>query len=336
MSRRTARLVCGLGAALLVLAVGSAAGASAGSGAPGNESFQAWFVQLKTPPTAKGGTRGQLGAERAAFFKNAADQGVSVQQRLAFDRLWNGVSVDIPEAQAGALAAVPGVAAVYPVVPVALPPSSPDSTSDPDLRYATTLTGADVAQNELGLDGTGVKVAIMDSGLDYTLPEFGSCSRIGGSCRVAGGGRKDPENLITGVAPGATLYAYRVFGCNGSTDSDIVAAAMERAAEHSVDILNMSIGAALNNFPNYPTAVAANNLVDTGTVVVASIGNSGDTGLFSAGAPGVANKVIGVASVDNLKTFLPYFTAAPDGRHMGYNAATAALGAPTSGTVTLA
>jgi minor extracellular serine protease Vpr len=398
MSRRTARLVCGLGAALLVLAVGSAAGASAVSGASGNESFQAWFVQLKTPPTAKGGSKGQLGAERAAFFKNAADQGVSVKQRLSFDRLWNGVSVDIPEAQAGALATVPAVTAVYPVVPVALPPSSPDSTSDPDLRYATTLTGADVAQNELGLDGASVKVAIMDSGLDYTLPEFGSCSRIGGSCRVAGGydfvgddydansadstyqpvphpdgdpapcdpdvadqralqpgagpsaaahgthvagivggdGRSDPENLITGVAPGATLYAYRVFGCNGSTDSDIMAAAMERAADDGVDILNMSIGAALNNFSNYPTAVAADNLVDTGTVVVASIGNSGDTGLFSAGAPGVANKVIGVASVDNLKTFLPYFTAAPDGRPMGYNAATAAPAAPTSGTVTLA
>ena len=400
MSRRRARLVVGIGAALLVLALGSSAGASAVPGGSANESFQAWFVQFGTPPAAKGGSKAALASERAAFFRNAADQGLSLTQRLLFDDLWNGVSVEVPSGQAGALATVPGVTAVYPVLPVSLPPTAADSTGDPDLRYATTLTGADVAQNELGLDGSGVKVAIMDSGLDYTLPEFGSCSSIGGSCRVAGGydfvgddydansadstyqpvphpdsdpapcdpnvadqrasqpgaggsaaahgthvagivgadGRSDPDNLVTGVAPGAALYAYRVFGCNGSTSSDIMAKAMERAADDDVDVLNMSIGAALNNFPNYPTAVAADNLVERYHItVVASIGNSGETGLFSAGAPGVADKVIGVASVDNLKTFLPYFTAAaPDDRHMGYTAASGAPSAPTSGTSPLA
>jgi subtilisin family serine protease len=398
MVRRRARLVFGIGVVLLALAPSSLAGADVGPGGSANESFQAWFVQFRTPPAAKGGSKATLASERVAFFKSAVDQGLSVSRRLVFDELWNGVSVEVPASQAGALATVPGVTAVYPVVPVSLPPSSPASTGDPDLRYATTLTGADVAQNELGLDGTGVKVAIIDSGLDYTLPEFGSCSSIGGSCRVAGGydlvgddydansadstyqpiphpdpdpapcdpnvadqraaqpgaggsaaahgthvagivgadGRSDPDDLVTGVAPGATLYAYRVFGCNGSTSADIMAAAMEQAAEDHVNVLNMSIGAALNNFPNYPTAQAADNLVDQGITVVASIGNSGDTGLFSAGAPGVADKVIGVASVDNLKTFLPYFTAAPDDRHMGYTAATGAPAAPTLGTSPLA
>ena len=397
MFRRRAPLL-GFAAVLLVLALGVSAGATTLPGGSSNESFQAWFVQFKTPPTAKGGSKAALAAERTAFFKNAANQGLSVTQRRSFDVLWNGVSVSVPAGQAGALRTVPGVTAVYPVVSVSLPPMTEGGTADPDLRYATTMTGADIAQNELGLDGHGVKVAIMDSGLDYTLPEFGSCSAIGGSCRVAGGwdfvgddydassanstyqpiphpdadpapcdpnvadaralqpragtsaaahgthvagivgadGRSDPANLVTGVAPGATLYAYRVFGCNGSTDADVMAAAMERAAADHVNVLNMSIGSAFANFPNYPTAVAADNLADTGTTVVASIGNSGAEGLFSAGAPGVGNKVIGVASVDNIKTYLPYFTASPDDRHVHFNAAVAAPEPPTSGSLTLA
>jgi subtilisin family serine protease len=390
------RLLFGCAATLVVLVLGASAGAAPLSGSAGDESYQAWFVQLKTPPAAKGGSKAALAAERASFYKKAADQGLAVKQRHAFDQLWNGASVSIPSDQAGALASVPGVQAVYPVVSVSLPPVDAGG-SQPDLQFATTMTGADVAQNELGLDGSGVKVAIMDSGLDYTLPEFGACASVGPGCRVAGGfdfvgddfdanindstyqpvphpdndpapcdpnvadqralqpgagtsaaahgthvagivganGGGDPD-LVTGVAPGATLYAYRVFGCNGSTSADVMAAAMERAADDDVDVLNMSIGAALFNFPNYPTAVAADNLVDSGTVVVASIGNSGDLGLWAAGAPGVADKVIGVASVDNIKTFLPYFTVAPDGREVGYNAATGAPAPPTTGTFPLA
>ena len=397
MSRGRAPLLLAFAAVTLVLALGASAGAATLAGGSRNESFQAWFVQFKTPPAAKGGSKAALAAERTAFFKNAAEQGVTVTQRRSFDDLWNGVSVDVPQAQAGALGGIPGVQAVYPVVPVSLPPSAGGSSSDPDLKFATGMTGATSA-NEAGWTGKGVKVAIMDSGLDYTLPEFGSCSSVGGTCRVAGGfdfvgdsfdsnssdstyqpiahpdndpapcdpnvadeiathpgagtssaahgthvagivgadGRSDPDNLVTGVAPEATLYAYRVFGCNGSTDSDIMAAAMERAFADHVNVLNMSIGAALANFPNYPTAVAADNLADRGVTVVASIGNSGDTGLYSAGAPGVGEKVIGVASVDNIKTYLQYFTVSADDRKVGFTEAAAAPASPTTGQLTLA
>ena len=76
-------------------------------------------------------------------------------------------------------------------------------------------------------------------------------------------------------------------------------AAMERIQADGMDVLNMSIGDAFNNWPESPTAAAADALVDAGIVVVASIGNSGANGIYSAGAPGVGNKVIGVASFDN-------------------------------------
>jgi hypothetical protein len=71
------------------------------------------------------------------------------------------------------------------------------------------------------------------------------------------------------------------------------------ALADGMDVLNMSIGDAFNNWAGSPTAVASDALVDAGLVVVAAIGNSGANGIYSAGAPGVGDKVIGVASYDN-------------------------------------
>ena len=59
--------------------------------------------------------------------------------------------------------------------------------------------------------------------------------------------------------------------------------------------------------------------------MVASIGNSGASGLYSAGAPGVGKKVIGVASFDNTaRRRCRFFTISPDDTPIGYNQATGA------------
>jgi minor extracellular serine protease Vpr len=74
---------------------------------------------------------------------------------------------------------------------------------------------------------------------------------------------------VTGVAPEVTFGAYKVFGCVGSTTTDIMLAAMEMALANGMQVLNMRIGAAFR-WPQYPTAVASNRLVNKGMVVVAS------------------------------------------------------------------
>ena len=140
---------------------------------------------------------------------------------------------------------------------------------------------------------------------------------------------------VTGVAPGVTFGAYRVFGCAGSTDTDIMIAAMERALADDMDVLNMSIGSAFNTWPQYPTAQASDNAVKQGMAVVASIGNSGANGVYSAGAPGVGNDVIGVASYDNSHVVLNNFTVTPANLAIGYTQATASPAAPTVGSLPL-
>jgi hypothetical protein len=105
-------------------------------------------------------------------------------------------------------------------------------------------------------------------------------------------------------------------------------AAMERILQDRMDVLNMSIGDAFDTWPGAPTAAAASRLVKKGIVVVASIGNSGANGLWSGGAPGVGDAVIGVASFDNVRTTNPAFTVSPDDKAVGYDQATAAPIAP--------
>jgi len=126
----------------------------------------------------------------------------------------------------------------------------------------------------------------------------------GHGTHVAGIAAADGE--IVGVAPNASIGSYRVFGCAGSTDADIMLAAMEMVLADGMDVLNMSIGSAFWGWPQYPTAVGSSNLVDAGVVVVASIGNEGDYGLYAAGAPGTGEKVIGTASFDNTHAILDF------------------------------
>jgi minor extracellular serine protease Vpr len=306
-----------------------------------DESNGLWFVELD----------GSIDTFRASV--RAA--GLDVTERYVYQRVWRGVSVR-SSADGSTLAALRGVRAVFPVLTVARGPVEPSS---PELAHALTMTGADAAQNDLGLTGAGVKVGIIDTGVDYHHPDLGG--GFGPGFRVATGydfvGDRynaastggaliphpdaDPDDCnghgthvagivgasgnpatggARGVAPGVTFGAYRVFGCEGSTDSDIMLAAMERALVDGMDVVNMSIGAAFQTWPQYPTAVGADALVDAGVTMVISIGNAGANGVYSASAPGVGRKVIGVASIENSHVTVATFIVSPGGLVVGYTA----------------
>ncbi|KAL0089614.1 peptidase S8/S53 domain-containing protein [Phycomyces blakesleeanus] len=115
---------------------------------------------------------------------------------------------------------------------------------------------------------------------------------------------QDTRYNFTGVAPDVTLGMWRVFGCQGSTSSDLVINALILAYEAGCDVINLSLGGA-TGWGEDPTAVVANRIAKSGVVVVAAAGNAGSEGPFMVASPSVADNVISVASVDNDYVLLP-------------------------------
>ncbi|MCU0485795.1 MAG: protease inhibitor I9 family protein [Anaerolineales bacterium] len=155
---------------------------SAETGEMVNETSTLWFVELNSAPAADGTSPMVLKSEKAAFRANAGKAGLKFSERYAFDTLWNGLSIQIDPSQVAALSRIPGVKAIYPVETIPMPETS---ASEPELFTSIAMTGADIAQNELGYTGKGIKVAVMDTGVDYDHPDLGGC--FGPGCRVAYG-----------------------------------------------------------------------------------------------------------------------------------------------------
>ncbi|HUG99333.1 MAG TPA: S8 family serine peptidase, partial [Gammaproteobacteria bacterium] len=282
------------------------------------ENTNMWFVELVGAPTADGNRPNNVRAEKAAFRREAAAAGISYRELRSFDVLFNGFSVEIGPADRAKLSTLPGVKALWPVEVIEAP-EPPAAGGSPDLMTAIAMTGADVVQNSLGYTGAGVRVAIMDTGIDYDHADLGGDgiarsnsdqfpnSRVvagwdfvgddfnfgltpepdqypddcqGHGTHVAGISGADGE--LVGVAPGVVFGAYRVFGCQGSTSADIMLAAMERALADDMHVLNMSIGSRAQ-WPQYPTGAAATRLLKKGMVVVASAGNNGPGGSLPDG-----------------------------------------------------
>jgi minor extracellular serine protease Vpr len=363
-------------AVVLGLGAGLARAQDSVPAAAAENSARLWFVELSGSPVADGNSLAAVQGEKAAFRSAAAAAGIRYTERRAYDVLFNGFAVDIAPSERGKLAQLAGVKAMYAVGILQAPSPEVSAGTVADLASAIQMTGADIAQNSLGLTGKGIKVGIIDTGIDIDHPAFGGNGSnhstpfptarvitgydfVGDGYNSGGSGAElipqpdaNPDDCaghgthvagivggngggIKGVAPEVSFGAYRVFGCTGSTSDDVLLAAYERAYADGMQVINQSLGSG-RQWPQYPTAQASTRLVNKGIVMVASIGNNGPggsqpDGLFAAGAPGVADKVIGVASYDNTQVTLPSFTV--NGTPQGYLSATGAPAAPTSGSL---
>ena len=216
--------------------------------------------------------------------------------------------------------------------------ASNDGVFDNDFPGSRVITGWDFVGNAYDASeftATGAPNPLY-SPTPVPDPDPDDCNGHGTHVSGIVGASPATASGVKGVAPGVKFGAYRVFGCGGSTTDDVMLAAMERAHADGMDVLNMSIGDAFNNWPQSPTARGASALVDAGMVVVASIGNSGTDGLYAAGAPGVGDKVIGTASYDNSHTQQTIFRVSPDNLGIPFSSAAGAPPAPTSGSLLLA
>jgi subtilisin family serine protease len=279
-----------------------------------------------------------------------------------FQSALNGIKVQIPASKLSTLSALPGVTALLPVHE-----DVPENVTS--VPYIGAPTVWDAPTN---FRGEGIKIAVIDTGIDYThanfggpgtveaytlanstdtqpadpslfgpaapkvkggfdfvgdaynandpahntpMPDpnpldcFGHGSHVAGTAAgfgVTSGGATyaGPYNpgiytpgafrIGPGVAPKADIYAYRVFGCAGSTN--VTVDAINRAFDDGVDVINMSLGSPFGTADD-ASAVASTNVARAGVIVVASSGNNGAS-QYITGSPATGTGVINVAAND--------------------------------------
>lgn len=241
---------------------------------------------------------------------------------------------------AAEVATLPQVKSIRPAILVPMPqkidsyiPTGPSDPRLPEDRLSThVMTGVDKVHAQ-GIIGKGIKIGIIDTGIDYNHPALGggfgqgfkvvagydfvgdnyngandpvpdndpddNCN--GHGTHVAGiiGANPDNEYNINGVAYGAELGAYRLFGCKGSATDDIIIQALLRGYKDGMDVLSLSLGG-VNGWTEAAAAVVASRIADAGRVVTIAAGNDGGVGAWYASAPGTGKSVIAVGSVDNI------------------------------------
>lgn len=209
------------------------------------------------------------------------------------------------------------------------------------MNNAVPAVGADIARS-LGYDGTGVGVAVIDSGVnpvwDLTQAGASKVSRVvynqnfdasdnttndlyGHGTHVAGiiagnGGSSTCGNCdvtFRGIAPNANIVNLRVLDQNGSaTDSTVIAAIQQAIALKSlynIRVINLSLGRGI--FESYtldPLCQAVEQAWKSGIVVVVAAGNYGrdnsnnNNGYGTITAPGNDPYVITVGAMRTMGT----------------------------------
>lgn len=166
-----------------------------------------------------------------------------------------------------------------------------------------------------GNTGTGVKVAVIDSGIDYNHPELASnyvegydffngdsdpMDDNGHGTHVAGtiAALRNGAGVV-GVAPEVRLYAFKVLGSNGSGSFSNVIMALQKAMELGIQVTNNSYGS--TGDPGIQVKAAFDNAYAAGIIHVASAGNSGTVpgNKDTIGYPAKYDSVVAVTAVDS-------------------------------------
>ncbi len=195
------------------------------------------------------------------------------------------------------------------------------------LEESARLVDAPRAWNDLGITGTGVSVAIIDTGVDFTHPDLApalkanmklvgmggplpaepveaspnSDTSTGHGTHVAGdvaGRGIASDGAYRGLAPGAGLVGIGAgdgLTLNYFTVIESYEWVLEHRQQYGIRVVNNSFGAPFSPFdPTNPVNVATKAAADAGLVVVFAAGNDGDE--MSLNALAAAPWVLGVGA----------------------------------------
>jgi subtilisin family serine protease len=220
--------------------------------------------------------------------------------------LINAISAKVPEQFKELLERHPSIKYVEEDgIAFALGHSSPSST-----EYANSW-GVDHIQADLVHPanlGSGISVAVIDSGVNYKHPDLAPNYRgghdfvnddsdpmddNGHGTHVAGtiAAIKDGKGVV-GVAPAAGFYALKVLGSGGSGSYSDIIAALNWAVDHDIKIASMSLGGSSSSTS---LGNAVKSAYDSGVLLVAAAGNDGANSILY---PAAYSQVIAVGATD--------------------------------------
>ena len=261
-----------------------------------------------------------------AHHKKVTDRGGKLKQAL---ELVQGGSYSMPVGMLEDLEQDPEVAYI-----------SPDRSVHGMLDYAEPAINANLAF-QYGFDGSGVGVAVIDSGIipildlmqtggktsrivynqsfvsgtTSTYDDYGHGTHVAGIVAGNAAYSSGPgyTHTFRGIAPKANLINLRVLDATGSgTDSGVIAAigqAISLKNKYNIRVINLSLGRPVfESYTKDPLCQAAEQAWAAGIVVVAAAGNSGrddsqgTQGYGTISAPGNDPYVITVGAMKDMGT----------------------------------
>ncbi|MBN1330098.1 MAG: S8 family serine peptidase [Candidatus Heimdallarchaeota archaeon] len=194
---------------------------------------------------------------------------------------------------------------------------------DAERVWGGTEDAVDVTTNVAGYN---VKVAVIDTGIDYTHPDLAPIYKggydfvnndndplddhyHGTHCAGTIGAADDEPNALSGsligIAPKVSLYAVKVLNSQGSGTSDGVAAGIDWAAANGMHVASLSLGA---SSPSSIIETAGKNAYAAGVLLVAASGNDGS----SVGWPAAYPEFMAVGATDSADKIASFSNYGPE------------------------
>lgn len=198
---------------------------------------------------------------------------------------------------------------------ISQPPESGFEDTE-EWTWGLQAIGISTAQ-KAGLTGAGVRIAVLDTGINSGHPDF-SDRAVTAESFIEGEGPEDSHGHGThcigtacgpwqpgsgpgyGVAPGTEIFSGKVLGADGSGSDTSILAGIDWALENDCQIISMSLGADVREV-HQPYVTAGRRALENGSLIVAAAGNNaqrsaGDQGFV--GAPANSPHIMAVAALD--------------------------------------